>query len=171
MAIRNDSYSSVSDVLAWTRHLLEGQTTFNSTTTPRLVDVEAFIDETSALLNLALTQCGFSSASIRSNSTAKLACDLWVRGWGVAFVELTQPTQGLGGGGGSRVDMLQNMQGKAFEFVDNYERGFKQLGITQSFSSSNVLKFTGETKQVDRADPSNTAIEQPYFSRRQFDNP
>lgn len=170
MAIRNDSYSSIADVLSFTRHLLEGQTTFNSTTTPKVNEVETFIDETSAILNLALTQCGFSTSAVLANSTAKLACDSWVRGWAVSFVELTHPTQGLSGEGGSRVELLQTMQGRALEFVENYERGFKQMGITQSYSQSNVLRFTGETKQVDRADRTNTAIEQPHFERRQFDN-
>lgn len=171
MAIRGDSYSSVAGVLAWSRHLLEGQTTFNSTTRPTLTEVEGFIDESSAVLNLALTQEGFNTASVRANSTAKLACDNWVRGWGVSFVELTHPMQGFSGGGGSRVELLQGMHGSALEFVDMSTKGFKQLGVTQAYSDSNTIKFSGETVQTSRTDPDDTSLEQPKFKRGQFDNP
>jgi hypothetical protein len=170
MTIRSDSYSSVDGVLAWTRHLIEGQTTFNSTTTPRLTEVESFINEASGVLNLALTQEGFSTASVIANSTAKLACDNWVRGWGVSFVELASPMQGFGGDNSGRSSMLQGMHGSALEFVEDYTKGFKMIGVTQTFSDSNVIRFTGETLQADREDPANSALAQPHFKRGQFDN-
>lgn len=169
MAIRADSYSNTTGVLAWTRHLLEGQTRFNSTTRPTATEVVSFIDEASGVLNVSLMQCGFSTASVRANSTAKLACDNWVRGWGVSFVELSHPMQGMTGGG-SRVELLQSMHGSALEFVDQYEKGFKQLGITQTYSDSNTIKFSGETIQSSRDDPDDTSLEQPKFKRGQFDN-
>ena len=169
MAIRADSYSNTTGVLAWTRHLLEGQTKFNTTTRPTATEVVSFIDEASGVLNLSLTQGGFNTAAVRANSTAKLACDNWVRAWGVSFVELTHPMQGLTGSG-SRVELLQSMHGSALDFVDSYTKGFKQLGITQTYSDSNTIKFTGETVQTSRTDPDDTSLEQPKFKRGQFDN-
>ena len=170
MTIRGDSYSSVNDVLAWTRHLIEGQTTFNSTTRPTITEVESFINEASGVLNLALVQEGFNIPSVIANSTAKLSCDNWVRSWAVSFVELTHPMQGFGGDTGNRIELLQGMHGSSLEFVDNASRGFKQLGVTQTYSKSNVVKFTGETLQADRADPDDSTLQQPYFKRGQFDN-
>ena len=48
MAIRSDSYSSIAGIVSGTRHLLDGQTTFNSTTIPTVTEVEVFVDEASA---------------------------------------------------------------------------------------------------------------------------
>lgn len=170
MTIRGDSYSSVAGVLAWTKHLIEGQVTFNTTTRPTLTEVESFVDEASGVLNLALAQAGFNTVSLRANTTAKLACDSWVRSWGVSFVELTHPMQGFGGDTTNRITLLQGMHGRALEFVDDMTKGFKLLGVAQSHSDSNVVKFTGETAQGDRTDPVDSSLEQPYFKRKQFDN-
>lgn len=168
MSIRSDSYSDVSDVLAWTRFHLEGQTAFNSTTRPTLTEVTSFIDEASGVLNLALTQEGFNTASVIANSTAKLSCDNWVRSWAVSFVDLAHPV-GYDGQGKSRVELLQDMHGAAHEFVAMNAKGFKQLGVTQTYSD--YAKFTGETVQANRTDPDDTSLEQPKFTRGQFDNP
>jgi hypothetical protein len=53
MAIRGDSYSSTGEVKAFTRHLLNGQSNFNSTTRPTVTELEKFIDRASGVLNLA----------------------------------------------------------------------------------------------------------------------
>ena len=169
MAIRADSYSSTVDAWAWSRFHFEGQTAFNSTTRPTLTEVTGFIDEASGILNLALTQGGFNTASVIANSTAKLACDNWVRTWTVSFVDLAHPV-GYNGEGKSRIELLQDIHGSAKDFVTMYGKGFKQLGITQSGASSEALKFTGETLQADRTDPDDTTLEQPKFTRGQFDN-
>ena len=39
MALRNDSYGSVANVQALTRHLLDGAATFSNQTRPTLVEV------------------------------------------------------------------------------------------------------------------------------------
>ena len=44
MTLRLDSYASVAEVTAFTRHLLDGQSAFNSTTRPTVTELEKFID-------------------------------------------------------------------------------------------------------------------------------
>ena len=50
------------------------------------------------------------------------------------------------------------------------EEGFKTLGVSVTVESGAAVVFTATDAQADRADPDNTALEQPYFSRRQFDS-
>lgn len=171
MAIRGDSYSSVAGVLTLTRHLLEGEaSTFNSTTRPTLTEVEGLIDETSGLLNLSLRKYGFAPSVVYANTTTKLACDMWVRGKTVKMVELSHPTQGFGGDNETRVDMLDGLFGSADKFVEKNALGFKRAGLAVADASSQGLVLTGTTLQADRSDPDNSALEQPFFTRRQFDN-
>lgn len=170
MTIRADSYSNVTGVLSWTRFHIEGQTNFNTTTRPTKTEVEDFIDEASGVLNVALSKQGFTGTNVIANSTAKLACDNWVRGWAVSFVELSHPMGGMGGEQKSRVELLQSMNGSANEFAIENAKGFKNLGITQTKTDANVISFTGETVQANRADPDDTSLEQPKFKRGQFDN-
>ena len=63
MTLRADSYGSTGEVKAFTRHLLDGQTAFNSTTRPTQADLDKFIDRTSGVLNIALASSGFAPAS------------------------------------------------------------------------------------------------------------
>lgn len=169
MAIRSDSYSSVAGVLSITRHLIEGQSTFNSTTRPTLTEVESFIDETSGLLNLSLRKYGFAPSVVIANSTTKLACDLWVRGKTAKLIELSHPTQGFMGDNENRTDMLDGLLGAADRFVEKSALGFKRAGLAVTDPSSQGLSLTGTTLQADRSDPEDTTLEQPYFTRRQFD--
>jgi len=172
VAIRGDSYSSVAGILALTRHLIEGDgTTFNSTTRPTLTEVEVLIDESSGLLNLSLRKYGFAPSAVYGNSTTKLACDMWVRGKTVKMVELSHPSQGFAGDNETRVDMLDGLYGAADKFVEKNALGFKRAGIAVADPSSQGLVLTGTTLQTDRSDPDNDALEQPHFTRRQFDVP
>lgn len=171
MAIASDSYSSVNDVRAMTRRFLKGESTFSDTTLPTLTEVEGFIDEVSGTLNMALRACGFDPANITANSTAKKACDSWVRPRAVMYVELTQPYAGFDGQPRSRVDFLNGLTKQANEWVKAMALGFKREGITVSDPTSQGLTFTGLTAPADRADPDNSALAQPFFSRQDFDHP
>src|SRR5512145_2945202 len=108
MAIRADSYSSTSEVKAFTRHLLDGQSAFNSTTRPTGTELEKFIDRASGVLNLALGGGGFAPSSVIANSTAKLACDDWVTSRAAEYVELTQRGTGYSDAEGSRTAAFRN---------------------------------------------------------------
>jgi hypothetical protein len=61
MTLRADSYSSVNEVLAFTRYHLDGQNAFNSTTQPTVTEVEKFVDRASGLLNVALKGEGLTT--------------------------------------------------------------------------------------------------------------
>lgn len=169
MAIRADSFSSTSEVKAFTRHLLDGQSAFNSTTRPTATDLEKFIDRASGLLNVAIASAGFTPSAIYANSTAKLSCDDFVTMQAAKYVELTQRGVGYGDGEGSRLAGF-DVGKSAAEFVDMNSLGFVRLGITQGRKLSDGLEFTAMDVQDDRSDPTNTALEQPFASRNQWDN-
>lgn len=167
MTIRADSFSSLAEVTAYTRHLLDGQSAFNSTTRPTVTEVEKFIDRGSGLVNVALSKAGFTPSNIYQNSTAKLTCDDWVTNYAARYVELTQRGTGYSESEGGRLPAFEI--GTADEFVMSNKLGFVQLGISQNYKSSNGFSFTGLTEQGGRTDPQDSNLEQPLFSRRQFD--
>ena len=167
MTIRGDSFSSTTEVTAYTRHLLDGQSAFNSTTRPTLTELEKFIDRASSHINVALAKEGFAPSTVYANSTAKLACDDWVTERASKYVEMTQRGTGYNEQEDSR---LQSMMVDASEFVCNMSLGFKRLGISQTYKMSDGLIFTGLDVQDDRSDPDDTSLEQPKFKRGQWDN-
>ena len=169
MTIRSDSFSSVSEVVAFTRHLLDGQATFNSTTRPTVTELEKFIDRASGLLNVALSSAGFTPNNVYANSTAKLACDDWVTNKAARYVELTQRGTGYSEAEGGRLPAFEILGG-ADEFVKQNKLGFIQLGVSQSAKLSRGLSFTGLTAQDDRTDKDDTSPEQPVFNRKMFDS-
>jgi len=169
MTIRADSFSSTAEVKAYTRHLLDGQTAFNSTTRPTATELEKFLDRVSGVLNVAISQAGFTPSSVYGNSTAKLACDDWVTQKATKYVELTQRGTGYSAEEGSRTAAFD--AGKdANEFVSMNSLGFVRLGISQGYKMSDGLAFTGMDAQSVRSDPDNTALEQPKFERGQWSN-
>jgi len=170
MAIRGDSFSSVSEVTAFTRHLLGGQSAYNSTTRPSLTEVEKVIDRASGVLNVALASVGFSPSAVYANSTAKLACDDYVAQEASKQVEITQRGVGYSSQEGSRVSAFNMKRKSAMEFIQENKLGFIQLGITQNYKASDGLAFTGLDAQDVRTDPDDTALEQPKFKRRQWDS-
>jgi hypothetical protein len=169
MTIRADSYSSTAEIKAFTRHLLDGQSAFNTTTRPRATELEKFIDKASGVLNLAIAAAGFDPSDVYTNSTAKLACDDFVTNYAVRYVELTQRGTGYSEGEGSRTAAFK-MAKDANAFVDANSVGFISIGISQSSSSaSDGLQFTGMTVRSERADPDDTSKVQPFARRNLFD--
>jgi len=170
MAIRSDSFSSVTEVTAFTRHLLDGHGAFDTITRPTLAELEKFIDRASAVLNIALSAAGFTPATVYANAVAKLACDDWVTVRATKFVELTQRGTGWSADEGSRTAAF-TMQEDANAFVESMTLGFINLGIGQgSGKLSDGLAFTGIDAQELRADPTDSSLAQPHFTRGQWDN-
>jgi len=168
MAIRSDSYSSTAEVVAVSRHLLRGQTTFNSTTAPTGTEVIKFIDRASGALNVALRVRGLTTPV--TNTTSELDLDNWVTGKAAEFVELT--LRGAGSRekeGTSRFKFLSGLAKDAKAFVEMNSLGWIRLGVTEANRMSDGLAFTGATVQKDRADPDDTTLEQPMFKRGKFD--
>ncbi len=169
MTIRLDSYSSVDEIKAFTKHLLDGQSTFNSTTRPTATEVEKFIDRASGVLNTALAVAGLSAPI--TNSTAKLACDDWVTARGAEYTELTQRGVGYSEGEGSRVTGFRNLYTSAGKFVSEMRLGFIRMGVAESHTASEGLQFTGLDAVSQRDDPSDASLEQPLFTRDLFKDP
>jgi len=169
MTIRADTFSSTSEVKAFTRHLLDGQTAFNGFTRPTAVELEKFLDKASGVLNTAIAGAGFTPSGVYANSTAKLSCDDWVTNYAVRYVELTQRGTGYNENEGSRTAAF-NMMKSANDFVKMNALGFVRLGISQGKKLSDGLSFTGLTVQSERSDPNDTSLEQPFATRRQWDN-
>ena len=171
MAIRADSYSSTGEVKAFTRHLLAGQTNFNTTTRPSLTDLEKFIDRASGVLNVALSQSGFRPADFRVNTTAKLIGDDWVTNQAVKYAELTQRGTGYNEQDGSRIASFNGLYKAAADFINANKLGLQRIGVTQTYKLSDGLQFTGLDAVAYRSDPEDTTLEQPSFTRNQFDVP
>jgi len=168
MTLRADSYSTTSEVKAYTRHLLDGQTAFNSTTRPRATELEKFIDRASGVLNAALANVGLTIPI--SNTTAKLSCDDWVTAQSVKYVELTQRGVGWTEQDGSRINVFASLHKKALEFARENALGFKRLGAAVSHKASEGLKFTGEDATEERPDLDDTGLRQPIFRRGLFED-
>lgn len=167
MAIRSDSYGTTSEVKALTRHLLDGQSAFNTTTRPTASEVEKFIDRASAALNVALSRVGLTTPI--TNTTAKLLCDDWVVSRAVEWVELTQRGQGYSGEEGSRTGAFRGLYQAAEEFADKNALGLKRVGAAVSDPTHQGVAFTGMAAYADRVDPEDTSLAQPHFRRGQFD--
>lgn len=165
MTLRLDSYGNMTGVVALTRHLLSGQSTFNSTTLPTATEVEGFIDRASGHLNAALAGGGFTTPV--TNTTTKLALADWVIWRAALYTESSQQRRGFGGEEGGPYDGLAVEAG---EFVAGQSLGWKRLGAAVTQKASEGLQFTGLDAQAERADPDDTDLAQPAFKRGQWDN-
>ena len=124
MAIRADSYGSVDEVQAYAMHLRDGETSFNANTRPTDKQVEAFLDRSSAYVNVALSQYGFSTPiTSTSNSTASILLDDWVVNKASLMVELTHRGEGFNEQEGSRASTLNELANDAMEFVKENSLG------------------------------------------------
>jgi hypothetical protein len=168
MAIRADSYGSVSEVQAYTRPLLDGQLGYNSTTRPSITEVEKFIDRASGVLNTAIAGAGLQSPIL--NSTAKLACDDWVVARATEYVELTQRGAGANDGENNRPAGFRNLFTSASKFVGEMRLGWVRMGVGQGHRMSEGLAYGGLDAQGQRTDPEDSTLEQPLFRRRLFDD-
>jgi hypothetical protein len=171
MTLRADSYGTTGEVKAFTRHLLDGQAAFNSTTRPTGTELEKFLDRASGVLNISLWNCGFAPSAIIANSTAKLMCDDWVVMQAVKYVELTQRGTGYSDAEGSRIGAFNGLYKSADNFVSSYKLGLQRDGVSQAYKLSDGLQFTGLDAVSSRSDPSDESLAQPMFVRNQFEFP
>lgn len=167
MTLDTDSYSSIDEVVALVRHLLDGSTSFTHTTRPKLVEVENFINYASSVLNSSLAKYGFTTPV--TQTTVVLALDGWVSGKAAAWCEATQRGAGFSDDGNERATVLSNLVGDANTFVEMMAQGWIELGAAYSSNVGAGVSFTAMDKHSERSDPTNTTREQPLFIRRQFD--
>ena len=163
-------YSSTGDIIAIVRYLMADEVEFNADTIPTLVEVTAIQTRVSSVLNMALSNQGFTVPinSTNANSTAKSAFDHFVVGEVAQIIELAHPSRTFAGEE-SRVGSTMNLIQRAKDFVSMQATGLKVIGAAQTRNSSDGLKFTGQDRKSQRSDPTDTTIEQPKFTRDQFD--
>ena len=162
MSLRDDSYGSVADVQALTRHLLDGAAGFSGQTRPTLVEVESMIDRWSAMLNVALRAAGVAIPV--SDDVAALAAAQWVIRQAAQEVELTQRSAGYSDEERSRLYVsMGNVTAVAGQIA-----AALRAGDTATGSASDGLTYTGLLPRAERRtyDP---AYERPLFYRGQFD--
>ena len=163
------NYSTIAEVVAVTRHLLDGEIEYNDSTRPTETEVEKFLVRCSAILDTALAGAGFTVPV--TQATAKLVCDDWVTSKAAIWVELTQRGVGYSEGEGSRTLSLGNLHSQAHKFIQDNELGFKRLGVPVTYKASDGLQFTAQDAASERDDPDDTSLAQPKFKRGLFDDP
>jgi hypothetical protein len=162
MALRADSYSTVAEVTAFTRHLLGGQSGFNAQTHPTLTEVEKYIDRASGYVNVALNNRGFTTPV--SNSTGKLVLDDWVTQRSVEFVEYSVGGRGYEGRGVSFDELMSDAEA----MIKANELGFKRLGVGVTHKASDALSYTGLDSRANRSDKDDADLAQPLFRRNLY---
>lgn len=152
MSLRSDSYGTVADVRALTRHLLDGAESFDAFTRPTLEDVEGMIDRWSATLNVALLNRGIAVPV--TNVIAQQMCAQWVIRKAAAEVELTQRGTGWNDDEGSRIRALRP-DDMGDDLALRIAEALRQQGELTPGRAYAGLSFTGEAT--------------PIFTRGQFD--
>lgn len=161
-------YGSLDEVAALNRFILDGQSTFNSTTLPSATEVNKFLDRAGGSLNVALIGAGFSTP-ITTPTTAKLMLDDWAVNRVSQVVRMSQ-IGGMTEDPNNPSAGFTNMYAAAHEFVMENMLALKRLGATVSYATSDGLEYTALDKHSERTDPDDTSREQPIFRRRQWDN-
>jgi hypothetical protein len=157
MSVRVNSYGTANDVAALTsRFTSDGSYTI--TTVPTLPQVEAWIDQISATLNVLLAEQGFAipitqadCVMMLKNFVATQAADLcnYANSAGRYFSEK-----------GVKTGPWAAIQKDAAEFIEQHAAGLAQLGATRTRAGLNGLAF------CDSNDAGVTI--EPIFSRDQF---
>jgi len=163
LAISADSYGSVAEVLAYTRHLITGgDATYTPLTRPTLAEVERFIDRRSAKINGVLAANGYAVPVTGPAAAIAMLAEIAVMG-AAGDCELTQRHSG---------SRPEGESDREYEFLQAYDRGlaalagpeFAALGAAQARPSSAIagLSFGGRT--------AGGGALRPVFGRTSFGN-
>lgn len=163
MALSASSYGSVTEVLAYVRHLLtDGAQTFSVSTRPTLAEVERFLDRRSARINAVLARAGYRWPVTTPQTAVDVLADIAVKG-AAGDAELTMRHSGM------RPDGENDRE---YEFLKEFNEGllwiggpeFAALGAPQDNPSSAIAgaKFGGATR-------GGQAL-RPVFGRTSFGN-
>lgn len=161
-------YSSVPEVVALTRHLLDGQPTYNLTTRPTIIEVERILDQVSAELNMALAGMGFVVPL--TNSIAVLGCSSWVARQAATVIELTQRSAGWTGDQAMpRLGPAGATMAAAQEFATHIAPALRAQGAETTEGADASPTFTALSVHELRPDAADTSMVQPMFRRGMFD--
>lgn len=159
MGVSARSYGVAADVAALTKRFTNAGA-YDTTTNPALAQVEGWIDQVSATLNVLLAESGFSVPVAQADCVLMLknfvttqVADLcnYANSAGRFFTEK-----------GLKTGPFDAIQKEAAGFIAQHAEGMAKLGASQVTPGLDGLAFT-ETDDADNA------IE-PIFSRRQFGN-
>lgn len=146
------SYATMEGVIPYVRRLLAGETAFNAVTNPTGAEVEAFIAQVDAELDVALSQYSFVVPVANPTVVAMLAG--WANRRVAQLVELTQPGAGFSEDDNLRVRSLTD--GKtAVQYIGSIAEALDNLGAGRVGSQTGAV-FTGHSD--------------PLFGRGQFES-
>lgn len=155
MAIGANSYGSVAGVAALAYRWTNEQETFDSTTEPSLAHVESWIDQVSAMMNVALANCRYSTFPITIaiitdmldgyvNQTVATICE------GRHDIGRLGPTALTNNVNGSVRSMWAVVGGEAATFIKDNCDAFEYLGLDRD--PVNASKGRLATTSTIRAD-------------------
>ena len=157
MAVGANSYGAATDVAALTRRFTNAGT-YDTTTTPSLAQVEGWIDQISATLNVLLAEQGFAIPVTQAD------CVLMLKNFVVTQVaDLCNYANSAGrffSEKGLKTGPWAAIQKDAAEFLEHHAAGLAQLGATRTRGGLNALAFC-------ETDDAGKEIE-PAFQRKQF---
>ena len=136
MAIGANSYGSVAGVAALAYRWTNEQETFDTTTEPTLAQIEAWINQVSAMLNVALAQCRYSTLPITIDTITDMM-DGYVNQTVSTIVEGRHdigrlgPTALTNNVTGSVRSMWQVVGGEAATFIKDNCDAFEYLGLSR----------------------------------------
>ena len=159
MSIGASSYGSVAEVQAFVKKYTASGS-FTTGTHPTLAQVEGFIDKISGLVNVLLSEMGFTVPI--SQADAKLALDLFVVEEAAALCEAANASGRFFSEGATGTGVFQHIQADTEVFIKAHATGFERLGATRGRSATYGMGWWD-------TDDAGDAIE-PIFSREMFGN-
>lgn len=159
MSISPNSYGAVTDVAALTNRFTNSGV-YGLTTIPTLAQVEGWIDQVSATLNILLAEQGFAIPASQSTVV------LMLKGFVVSQVaDLCNYANSAGrffSEKGLKTGPWAAIQKEAADFIAEHAEGIATIGATRTTSGLSALAF-------NETDDAGDTIE-PMFSRKQMGN-
>jgi len=150
MGIGANSYGSVAEVEALVKRFTASGS-FTTGTHPTLAQVEGFIDKVSGLVNVLLTEMGFSIPI--SQADAKLALDLFVVEEVAALCEAANSSGRFFSEKARETGAFQHIQKDTEAFIEAHAVGFERLGATRGRSVTYGLDYWDADDAGDDIEP------------------
>ena len=135
------AYGSASGIAALTPHLVVGGSSFKTTTRPTLIQVEAFLDDGAALMDMEFAGLGFTVPV--TNATAKLVLAPVNEFYGASFAE-AGPELGRAGPPGDLDETFKDSY-----WWRRYRDAMDKLTAGQGFG----LELIGASRGIDVFEP------------------
>jgi hypothetical protein len=157
MGVGANSYGAATDVAALTKRFTDAGS-YTTSTTPTLAQVENWIDQISAILNVLLAEQGFSIPI--TNPTTVLMLKSFVTTQVADLCNYANSAGRFFSEKGLKTGPWAAIQKDAAEFIAEHASGIEKLGATRTTSGLDALEFR-------ETDDAGNDIE-PMFARKQF---